>query len=386
MSPSYISMLESGARIPTSESLRAIAANIGISVTDLVGETAGQRAGAPDDDEGLLDRLLGQAAFVSGDMARAQTLSEQAFTGAVKSGSPTRIIESGVQLHRVLERLGEISRRLEITEVIQRTALESGLTDVHVSATIDRASASRDHGSLLDARHCIEGAARLLPTTSLAGSAEEVRMLGVQISIDCELRNYDAAAEAIPRMIALAQSLDNAHILGRARWAAAVASARIGRKDDSLRFLDAANTLLSSTTSVSDNLRFSHAAGSILLDVGGPLDEAREWLDEARAAQRMLRLDVESRVDILEARVLLAEQRPLDAVRLCQEILGRGRELPGTEQIRVLRTYAEAAESAGETVDAMRQWRTLAQAAEKDGALDVAVEAWKRLDDLRTVD
>lgn len=383
VSASYVSMLESGARVPTPEVVRDLARALGISVVDLLGDTVSVvEERVRRDDGGLLDRLLGQAAFAVGDLEYARARADDAFEHSLRSGSTAQILESGMHFQRVLGRTNELARRAEVLGTVQRTAEAAGLDEVYISITIEMASAVRDKGDLVFAKRLVDSALGRLPGSALVGTAEEVRLYGVQISVDCELSDFERAERTVAPMIEIATKLDNRHVLGGAHWVAAVALARIGRPAGALGHLNEATNLLTGSTSVLDWLQFCHASASVLLEVGGELERAQSLLAEARAAQQMLRLDSVTKLDVLHARLHLAAGRAREAIAICAEVADLEGEMMALDRIRLHRTYAEAAEKIGDIGIARQQLRVLAEVAERNGSLAVAVQAWKKLDSL----
>ncbi|SDD62409.1 helix-turn-helix domain-containing protein [Actinokineospora iranica] len=389
ISASYVSLLEAGNRVPTLEVVHQLAKVLGVRARDLAGdswpeEEAPSTVRTSEHDSGqLMTRILTQSAFASGDLVDARRHAEDSFDRARQFGEPTAIIESGMSLQRILGMTNEHRHRLTVLDELAKVAETAGLETILLSINIDLATACRAVGEMSRARTLLSETQHALVTSPLAGTAEEVRLYAVQISVLCDLDESPLAIELIDPMLAAAATLDSPATSGRAYWTAAVALGRAGRREDALAHLERARDSLNGSMPVQDWLRFCRAAASIQLDCGGDLAEVKKLIADARSAQRTLSMSTDrDEVDSLEARYELASGNPREAMRICQEVLARG-EVAGYELLRSRRTLALAAEEAEENETARTQLRILAADAEEEGALSIAVWAWKRLEGLR---
>ncbi|WP_255683126.1 helix-turn-helix domain-containing protein [Actinokineospora sp. PR83] len=389
VSASYVSLLEAGNRVPTLEVVHQLARTLGVRPRDLAGDSwpddgASTTARTSEHDSGqLMTRILTQSAFASGDLVDARRHAEDAFDRARQHGESTSIIESGMSLQRILGMTNEHRQRLAVLDELAKVADTAGLETIQLSISIDLATACRAVGELNRARALLSETQHALVVSPLAGTAEEVRLYAVQISVLCDLDESPLALDLIDPMLAAATTLDSPATSGRAYWTAAVALGRAGMRADALSHLEKARDSLNGSMPVQDWLRFCRAAASIQLDCGGDLEEVRKLIADARSAQRTLSMSTDrDEVDSLQARFELASGAPREAMRISQEVLDRA-EVAGYELLRLRRTLALAAQEAGETEVAIASLRTLAADAEDEGALSIAVWAWKRLESLR---
>lgn len=381
---SYISLLESGARVPTLEVVLHLARVLGVPLDALVDDVELITDSNVDQLRGeqLVDHLLTTSAIDAGDFKRAEERLTRAYRSAIESGSPTAVLTQGLALDRVLAGRGDPPARYRLLTELVPVAEVVGIPEALVRVRTDLGSAARDVGHLGEALDHTERAIREIGGTAFQEGPEHVRLLAVHVSVLSDSGGGAEVVRCVDAMLELVDRIDSPAVAGRAHWAASVALARLGEVERSVRHLRSAGEMLSDPrTPLREWARFSRAAASALMDVGADLAEITGHLTAARVASAAL----ESRADAmltasLEVRYALACGDPAKAAELAA---GVDEELlTGLERVRFVLAVGRARRELGRVEEAARTLRRAAGLCEEASAYRRASQIWREINDL----
>lgn len=403
---SYVSLLESGGRVPTLDVVFHLAQRLDTTVEALVGESAagipsfipdppptgdvpsaeGPASPAAGPDLGfLVAQQAAQESADAGDYASARELLQTAFDTAVSRGDLEAAVQSGLRLQKALTVLGAREERLHLLDRLMQMPALSRATALQLALRTDQASALRDVGRLAEARSAALIALGQAQDPAVTGTPAHVRCLGVLVSTLCELNDLTEVEALVREMIDLAARGDRPGLRGRAHWVAAMAYGQLGQSGRAREQVRAAaEHLVSPELPLTDWVRFCRSVASILLDEPAEVQEARRWLEDAEHTARIIGVPVDiAAVAALQARLELTLGRPAGAVELLERIVGEGSPLSGLDLIRAQLGYADALVELGRSADAVESLRRTAELCEQSGALQIAVQVWRRMDGLR---
>ncbi|MFY9807199.1 MAG: helix-turn-helix domain-containing protein, partial [Pseudonocardiaceae bacterium] len=286
---SYISLLEAGRRSPTLDVLIHLAKMLDMPVDQLSGQDV---AVVQDGDSrsAAMTQALVDSAVEAGAYDQAKELLGAALESAYEKQNPHRALEIGLQLQGLLRAVGRTQDRLALLEQLISLDVVADSPQLQAMLHSDLATARRDAGQLVPARKSAYMALAKISSVDLSGSPQHVRLLGILISILCELNELGQVEALVEEMLAVARSTTS-DTRGRARWVASIACAQLGQHEAAYQHLMAAReTLISPATPIRDWLRFARSAANVLLTAGKDLDAAQEWLENAEMAIRTLDL------------------------------------------------------------------------------------------------
>lgn len=383
---SYISLLEVGQRVPTLNVVLTLARALDVPPEELLGPGVLPPSGESPDSV-LLAQVRARDARDLGDHANATAALAEAIEHARAIRNADLVFQLGLSLQDELGAAARTEERLALLDELLALPVADGSAPARLSLLTARASALRDLGRVADARRSAESALRLTDDPAVVGGAEHVRLLGVLISVLCELGALDEVEPRVTELLVLATALDVPAVLGMAQWAAATAFAVLGRPDDAYANLRAAlDHLPYPTMPVGDWLRFCRVAMSILLDIGRDLDLAGELGRMAEAAGRTATpgleyaalLTLRARHQILAGDIEAAQDtyRRLEAATLSDVDEGSAT----AAQLHAGR--AEVLRGLGRTEEAADELRAAAQRYEHQGSYQLAMRMWRAVDEL----
>jgi transcriptional regulator with XRE-family HTH domain len=335
VNPSYISLLESGSRVPTLDVVIQLSQALDVPLTSLY--LSDPVPMVEPDVSDLMWQILAGSAADFGDLAAARTRIEAAYVESRRRGQPERVIEVGLALRQVLALAGDHAAELDLLEGLLPTAEAIHAPAVLVKLKIDYAAAGRSVGRYVDARRYAESALREIGATDLRETTEHVRLYGVLVAILCDSGDTDTVPELLERMFAISENTRSPAVSGRANWAAATAYARLGQPDRVADHLRKAREIMRGpTTSVRDWAHFTRAAASVLIDAAGDREEIAEYLASAAAAAWVTgSADDQVQVDALRARFEMATGDPARAIELGLPLLESEPKLVGYDLVRL---------------------------------------------------
>jgi len=189
MSPSHISLLESGRRSPSNELVEQLAERLGVSVHYL---TTGPNARAAESRR--KDLLFAEMALQNGDAA----LAEQSLKSLIAEFPPGENLELAAKVRQLYARALESLGRLEeaATELRQAISVaeQAGLPLEAVEMTIVLSSYAKESGDFLQALELLTAAQRSFPI-ELRNSATYARLLSSAIGVHYMRGDYARAQE-----------------------------------------------------------------------------------------------------------------------------------------------------------------------------------------------
>ncbi|WP_037900806.1 helix-turn-helix domain-containing protein [Streptomyces sp. NRRL S-350] len=386
---SYISLLESGQRSPTLDLVLHLAEVLRMPLAELTGQRespAGEPAEAaePRGLDLVVARSAARSAAELGDHARAAELLATAYAAAVERGETALQLDLGLALQEELRSAGRQPDRLELLERLADQ--EWARTDPHLRIILltELATAQRDTGRLTDARKSAYAALGEIGQARLTGTFEHVQLLGILISILCELNDLGQVELLLKDMLSLAEG-HGAPVRGRAHWVSSIAYSQLGMATAARHHLDLARAELTAPdTPMRDWLRFMRSAGSVLLDDGDP-GAALPWLEAAEQVGPMVDApDETTRILALRARYELAMGTAAEVVGLYPRLTEGAAPLTGPDLVRANLVQAEALAALGRTEEAQALLRQTAALCDELTAYELAVRVWKRIDTMRS--
>ncbi|MFC4064638.1 helix-turn-helix domain-containing protein [Actinoplanes subglobosus] len=380
---SYISLLESGARVPTLDVVAHLAKVLNVPLRQLAGDidiATGAEGGAPGRAE-LVQELLASSAVDQGDLEQAEERLTRIFGTALTSGSPHAILTHGLALDRVLEMRGDRNARYDLLSRLLPPAEAADVPEAPVRIRVSLAAAARDVGRLDEAFTHVERAGQEIDGTAFRHGPEHIRLLAVHLSVLAEAGGGPEIVRLVNSMLTMAEALGSPSISGRAHWAASLALAASGETGRSLELLAGARRMLANPrTSLRDWARFSRAAVSALLDVRADRAMIEEHMAAARAATAAESGPEANRMAALEVRYAIATDAPERAVEMAGSV--DREQLMGLEGVRFRHALGRALARTGRTAEAAGALREAAQAAEDISAFRRAAQLWRELNEL----
>lgn len=386
---SYISLLESGARVPTLDVVAHLAKVLNVPLRDLVGDieldidtpvTPVPEDTGPARAE-LVQELLASSAMDQGDLDQAEQGLTTMYESAVAAGSVNGILTHGLALERVLEMRGDRTGRHVLLGKLLPVAEESGVAEARVRVRVSLGAAARDVGRLDEGFTHIEQAGREIVDTAFRNGSEHIKLLAVHISILADAGGGAEIVRLVNGMLAMADELGSPAINGRAHWAASLALAAVGDTERSLELLSGARRMLANPrTSLRDWARFSRAAVSTLLDAGGDPAQTEQHMQAARAATAAESGPEANRLAALEVRYAVATGNPERAAELAGTV--DQSMLMGLEGVRFQHALGSALAQLGRIEEASATLRRAARLAEEISAYRRAAQLWRELNEL----
>jgi transcriptional regulator with XRE-family HTH domain len=386
VNPSYVSLLESGARVPTLEVALQIARALGVPLRELVSDASvidepeSQRSAG----ERLVRDLLARSAVDHGDLPAAVERFRHAYQEARDAGRPVAALQYGFALDEILGLQAEHEARYQLDVELADLAAAAGAPELVIKVRIERASAARQIGRLAEAARETEHAHREIEGTAFFQSGQHVRLLSIMISILCDTGSTAEVPTLVDEMLSIADKIVGSRPLsGRAHWTASVAYARIGDQQRAVDHVRHASQILAGpATSLRDWAHFSRSATSALLDAEADLAEIERFLEAARAAVAAAALPSEAPLlASVEVRYALAAGDHERALRLSEQI--DEDSLAGFELVRLLIAKGRALHRAGRVPEAVAELRRAARHCDEMAAYQLASSVWREIDQIR---
>lgn len=385
VTPSYISLLESGRRLPTLDVILHLARTLGVSVAELVGDDPREAADGWTQEWILLRETLANAPTTTEAYAEAVTAALSALDDARDAGKETRFLEVGFELQKALSRLHRHDDRLRILDELAESPAVAASTEFRVVVLTDRASTWCQLGRHAAAAAMAEQAASLIAGSRLEGGAQHVALLGVLVSALVAMRDPVGVTRVLDQLLEITQIQADQALAGRGHLIAAVAHARLGRTRLAAEHLAAAHDAgVGSIPFVTDWLRFCRMTASVLLDADGDPAEAHDWLRSAELCCRMVGQPEEERAltTALRARLHLVTNDPDASLTHAEQLLTQPGSLPYHELLSVHITAAHAMARLGRPEDALTRLRELAIQTEELG-YEMALTVWHAIDEIQ---
>ncbi|SDI33446.1 DNA-binding transcriptional regulator, XRE-family HTH domain [Actinokineospora alba] len=386
VNPSYISLLETGARVPTLEVVLQIARALDVHLEALVADAVlpiKEVEQSPEANRTLVLDILARSALDVGDLDDAGDRYQSAYDSAVRDGVPSAVVERGIALQDVLILRADHQARYALLDNLVTVADQLDVPELMVKLRLDKAAAARDCGRMAEAMVLASCAMEALPDTELADTGENVRALGVLISVKVDSGDTGEIPALVDRMLACAEKLGSRTVLGRAHWAASVAFARLGVGERAERHVRHAKDMLAQPgTSIREWGRFASAAASVLLDADAELSEVDQYVNWMRSALELADSPGDqAKLVSIEARYALARGESERALELSED---EPDGLAAADLLRLRRTRGRALHRMGRTEEAVEALRSAARLGEELASYRVAAEVWREIDELRS--
>ncbi|MFD5479989.1 helix-turn-helix domain-containing protein [Streptomyces hawaiiensis] len=395
ITPSYISLLESGRRVPTLEVLMQLGTALEVSLEVLTGspvslpgvsDEPGAAAAPPNRVTTLADReaapllLPGGADELPSAVRRARL---EALFDELLTGPPSwDLVQVAFQLARLLAELGETQARFEVLTAVTGTLRASDASPVRLRAFTDLAAAARDAGDMTAALAAVAEARAGLGACDAEHTFEHVRLASVELSVRSEAgEDLTRLRPLADELLAAAADIDSPAVRGRAHWAVGTMLARHHRTEEAVPHLVAARGMLSNASlPVQEWLHFSTALASLLLDLDVEREMAKRHLDGALAVTEAGGWAPGPALLDAQARYLVVSGAPEQAEELCRTVLDGVDPLSGTDRARFCSTRARALAALGRAAEAADRMREAALLFEESDHLRLALECWRWVD------
>jgi len=385
VTPSYISLLERGDRVPTLDVVVQLAKALDTTVADVIGSDAEELLAGSEtaSHENLLRQLELRGYMETGDLEAVRIALKSRMKQLRVGGNEDRLLEVGIQLSSALQALQENGERLELIDELLGLPLVRQTEAFLLPLMTDRAATLRELNRLADARVVGWQVLETFAATPTAGGREHIRALGVFGSVLCELQEFDIAATVIAQMLRLADDLGETRVTSRACWLAALAYARMGKPEQAATQLERARgTLSPMTMPMIEWLRLCRSTASVMLSLGEP-DSARDWIAAADMMATLTGLRHEQAAVTLErARYEIATGHVDVATELYRSVCGPDSALKGLDLVTALTGLADALEQLGRVDEAITVLRRTAELCDETGSYRQAAQTWRRVDEL----
>ena len=378
VSPSYISLIESGRRMPSEEIAQAIAERLGVPLSEFGIVSAAN----PDERADLVRRLVvARSARAEDGYAFAAQELVALVEEADSLGEDDVAWEASWEL---AETYGDLDQPVDRDAVLRRL-LDDPLTNssirlrARVAAAIAELAQSR--GRLPEAVRAAEQAVAAAAALD-AGALEWCRARLALIAAYTACDDLDRAGEALRDILDRLDELPTDRLRGLACWAAADLHVATGRPADAVPLLNRATGLLPPRADLRQSARLSLATVRVWLAVDRPMDDVEELLGWTRRAFSMVGTEAD-RVQLaaVEASVLAREGRFAEALTLAADVRPAP-GLPPHELAASLLTAAEVQVAGGRPADGERSCRRAAELFDETGAHRRAARAWRTLVDV----
>lgn len=378
LSPSYVSLVESGRRQPAAGALAHIAERLGVDVEFLRdGVDASVRAKA---------RLaLGRAEMMlrQGDAAEAYRVFTELIDDPGLNDGQQRHARLGRALAK--ERRGDLEGALELlvelaSEARQATAAYPWL-DVAVAAT----RCYRDVGDLDMAIQVGEQAMSAAAELALEGTDEYVRLGCTVLSAYNDRGDLARATRVASDLMKLANEIGAPHTRGAAYWNASVTAERRGDLAQALQLVDRAVAMFGEGDDRRNLARLRGLYAELLLadPDGADPEKALVLLDGAQAEIETAGTAVDiAMFDLVRSRALLQADRLEEARTAIERAIDEMGEQAQLQLARARLVLAQVLREQGDVSGAIRESTAAAAALEGMGTSRPAASAWRVLADL----
>ncbi|QHC20179.1 helix-turn-helix transcriptional regulator [Streptomyces sp. GS7] len=377
LSPSYVSLVENGRRIPGTKIARSIAQRLGttveaLSATEQPADRLAQRLG-------LVGQLVAaRASQLAGDWSAALRQLESVVEQADGADQDEVRWEARWELATVLGRLDDPARH----EAALRRLLDDPLTRsapvLHARVAIELAQLLRTAGRLSDGVRFAEEAVRVTGELE-PGRPERAQAQVALLSASVDSGEWGRAEELGAPLRAEVAPLPAGELRASALWAAAGAQYLGGHPDRALALLAEADELIAETDGVRLRLRLARSR-TLLALTAGPEDAADALMERARQAASLVTTPgTRSWLAVLETAAALRHGDPGAAAGHAAAIDLETGELSPLDRARCTLYRARAHRAAGDAAAAEDGFKAAAAGYEKAGAFRLALETWREL-------
>ncbi|MFJ5679997.1 helix-turn-helix domain-containing protein [Streptomyces sp. NPDC093097] len=377
LSPSYVSLVENGRRIPGAKIARSIAERLGTTVEAL--STTDQPADGLTQRLGLVGQLVAaRASQLAGDWPAARRQLEAVVAQADGTDHDEVRWEARWELATVLGRLDDPARH----EAALRELLDDPVTRsapvLHARVAIELTHLLRAAGRLSEAVRSAEDAVRVTAELE-AGRPERAQARMALLCASVDSGEWSRADELGAQLRAEVAPLPAGELRAGALWAAAGAQYLRGDAAGALELLAEADALIASTDGMRLRLRLVRAR-TLLALAAGPSAEADALLERSRQAAALVDTpSVRSWLALVETAGALRHDDPEAAAAHAAAIDPEAAELSPLDRARALLHVARAHRAGHRPAEAEESFKAAAAGYERAGAFRLALETWREL-------
>src|SRR5437879_291292 len=137
--PSYISLLESGSRLPTLQVVVQLSGALGVPLSELIGPVTAPAQDDEDRNSRMVSDILARSSLDFGDLDSAQQRYTGAYESARQSGQVVAALDYGMSLQEILDlRADQKARYAQLVELTP-LAHELGIPELLLAVEINRA-------------------------------------------------------------------------------------------------------------------------------------------------------------------------------------------------------------------------------------------------------
>jgi transcriptional regulator with XRE-family HTH domain len=374
-SPSYISLIEAGRRVPTDAALEVLATRLDTTVDYLKhGDTA------PSEARARLEVDYAKLALIDGDPAQAR---ERLLALDLDLISPSHHTEILLTLARAHEALGDLEAAVDVLEPLLARLRKRG-QHLDVAAVANALVASYvESGDLHRAIDVGERVAEDLEAAGLTGTDEHLRLASTVLWAYVERGDVLYATHRVGELIEQAEAHGTPRGRGSVYWNAALVAEE--RRDFALahRFTTRALALLGEGSSERDmpRLRLNYAWLLLRSDPAQPTEALRQ-MDQVDQDLAAVGSETElARIDVERSRAYLMLGDVASSRRFAQAALDRLDNAPRLETAVAHLALGDALHAAGEDQEAAAAYGWAADMLGMMSASRQSAAAWRELGD-----
>ncbi|MDN5382155.1 MULTISPECIES: helix-turn-helix domain-containing protein [Streptomyces] len=401
ITPSYISLLESGRRVPTLDVLLQLSSVLEVSLETLTGSPVDFPELSSRDTPVTASATAGDStAVLHGSAADALLLAdgsedlppdvlrerlEALYQELLASPPSWALFQVAFRLAQLLAALGDAQGRFDVLSTVAGLLTEGDSPGIRLRILTDLAAAARDAGNMSAARAAVADGRAMIETSGARHSIDHVRLVSVELSVRCE--GDEQLSDLTPladELLEAARHIDSPSVLGRAHWSVGTMLTRYNRAEEAVTHLLAARDMLSNgNLPIREWLHFCTALASLLIDLGVEDETARRHLNAALAITEASGWPPTPALLRAQARHLVATGAAAEAEELCRRTLTKDPSIRGRDRAQFCATWARALAALDRPAEAVEQMREAALLFEEAGHLRLAVECWRWLDRMR---
>lgn len=393
VSPSYISLIESGKREPTQRAVQVLATRLRVSAQWLL---TGEDEGRLEQDR--TDVAFARLALHEGRHEQARDLLEALL--ARQDVSDDVVFEARLHLAGALERLGSLKDAIGILETLREQSEADPDRRPWLPVMVSLGRCYREAGDTAHAIDLVEAALARCRSLGLEGLDGQPALVSTLAGLYAERGDHHKAGVVLDQLIESTDAGGGARDRAYAYWNAGINACELGQRGEALRLVEKAAALLADSDDDRNvaRLRVSRAwimlaqqepdaagARALLTAVlpslevhAGAASVAAAHVELARA-ELLLGRSQEAAAQAQQALAVVGSDHALIRARahalLGAALVALGRQDDGR---RALGTAADLLEQAGSTRHAASAWRQLADAYAVAGEPGFALEAARR--------
>jgi ATP/maltotriose-dependent transcriptional regulator MalT len=381
ISPSYVSLLESGKRAPTASVVAALAAKLATTERFL------RHGENPEDRERLeLSIAYAEIALRNGEARDALAHAARAIEAA-GTASPELLIQARRIHAQALESAGELGLAIREFEDLVAAAREAGHLLEALQLTVSLARCYKERGDIAYALTLAEAGLAEATRAELVGTDAHAELASVVIWLYTMRGDLTRADVLADRILAQVNSAGSRKARASVYWNASLSAEARGELDKAFVLADRARALLAENDDERAIARFRVAYAWLLLRCAPPRPEqAHELLLTAFESLTNCGSEVDlayCETELARSRLLLDD--PHQAIDLARGALRRLESEPAHQSAHARLVMARAQLALGEQDTAIAEYRAAAtELTDLTGAERQAAAAWRELADAFT--